>query len=87
MDELQITASSILVNRKLTDLEVRGNRGFLIVAVRSAGDDIDMNPKGDRKLIAGDRVIVVGHQDDIAELCTAHTLKRQQITYRGATLN
>lgn len=86
MDELQITATSVLVDRKLTDLEVRGNRGFLIVAVRSAGGEVDMNPEGERKLVAGDRVIVVGHQDDIAELCTAHTLKRQQITYRGATL-
>ena len=36
-------------------------------------------------IVAADTVIVVGHRDDIAELCAAHTLKRQRMTYRGAS--
>lgn len=87
MEELQIGATSILVHRTLNDIEVRGNRGFLIVAIRTAAGDVDINPKGDRKLSVGERVIVVGHSDDIAELCQAHTLKRQRMTYRGATIS
>lgn len=87
MEELQIGATSHLANRTLGEIEVRGNRGFLIVAVRNAGGNVDMNPSGERKLSAGDRVIVVGHRDDIAALCQAHTLKRQQMTYRGATIS
>ncbi|EMI41011.1 potassium channel family protein [Rhodopirellula sp. SWK7] len=87
MDELQIGRTSVLVGKNLQDIEVRGNRGFLIVAVRSVDGTVDMNPSGSRTLAAGDKVIVVGHRDDLAELCSAHTLKRQQITYRGATLS
>lgn len=87
MEELQIGATSLLVHRTLNDIEVRGNRGFLIVAIRTASGGVDINPPGDQKLSVGDRVIVVGHRDDIAELCQAHTLKRQRMTYRGATIS
>ncbi|MEM9587678.1 MAG: potassium channel protein [Planctomycetota bacterium] len=85
MEELCISSQSALVGKPLNEIQVRGNRGFLIVAVRSASGEVAMNPEGDTTLSSGDTVIVVGHTDDIIELCAAHTLKRQTITYRGAT--
>jgi len=85
LEELRVEPGSAMVGRPLAEIEVRGNRGFLIVAVRSAGGEVQMNPSGDRRLAPGDVIIVVGHRDDIAALCAAHTMRRERMTYRGAS--
>ncbi|MEM1228394.1 MAG: potassium channel protein [Planctomycetota bacterium] len=85
MDELKIQNGSLLVGKPVSEIEFRGNRGFLIVAIRHADGETVMNPAGEHPLSVGDTVIVVGHTDDIVELCASHTLSRQKITYRGAT--
>ena len=87
MEELRIGTGSPMIGRPISQMEVRGNRGFLIVAVRGADGEVAMNPTGDRCLIAGDIVIVVGHKDDIAELCAAHTLRREPMMYRGSRIS
>jgi voltage-gated potassium channel len=87
MEELNIGAMSQLAGKALDEIEVRGNRGFLIVAVRSSDGAVIMNPAGDLKLKANDTVIVVGHRDDLAALCAAHTIQRQRMTYRGASIS
>jgi len=84
LDELKIEPNSPSVGKPIGDIEFRGNRGFLIVAVRKADGETIMNPPGEMVLCEGDSVIVVGHQNDLAELCVSHTFKRQQMTYRGA---
>lgn len=84
LEELRIASSSPMVGQPLSSITVRGNRGFLIVGVRSQDGRVEMNPSGQQTLSAGDVVIVVGHQDDIAQLCEAHILKREQMSYRGA---
>ncbi|TWU65012.1 Inner membrane protein YbaL [Crateriforma conspicua] len=84
MEELKITAGSPMIGHTLSEIEIRGNRGFLIVALRKSDGNVEMNPSGQCSLSDGDVVIVVGHRDDIAALCRVHTLKRQAMTYRGA---
>lgn len=86
MDELKIAAGSTLAGKSLQDIEVRGNRGFLIVAVRDAEGRVHMNPLGTHVLNDGDTVIVVGHRDDLAELFAVQNLKRPRMTYRGASI-
>lgn len=87
MEELKIDAQSPLVGNTLERIEVRGNRGFLIVAVRSKNGNVSVNPPCETVLVAGDVVIVVGYQNDIADLCVKHIVKRQKtMTYRGATV-
>ncbi|KLU01700.1 Potassium channel protein [Rhodopirellula islandica] len=83
LEELELTAHSPLVGKPLGDIQVRGNRGFLIVGVKRDEAPIQMNPSGSLILKAKDIVIVVGHQNDIAELCLAHKVQRHEILYRG----
>ncbi|WP_234952529.1 potassium channel family protein [Rhodopirellula baltica] len=83
LEELRLTSSSPLVSKPLAEIQVRGNRGFLIVGVKRGEDPIQMNPSGNLILEVNDIVIVVGHQNDIAELCLAHKVQRQEILYRG----
>ncbi len=86
MEELQVAAGTVLEGKTLDDIQVRGNRGFLIVAVRNTDGEIKMNPSGTTVLSAGDVVIVVGHRDDIPTLARQYTLKRTKMTYRGASI-
>lgn len=82
-DELEVTPSSRLVNKQLTDLEVRSNHGFLVVGIRRANGSIQMNPSGDTVLSAGDVVVVLGHDNDIPQLAERFSSKREKMTYRG----
>ncbi|MEM9826733.1 MAG: potassium channel protein [Planctomycetota bacterium] len=76
MEELHIDSQSPLAGKSLEEIDVRGNRGFLIVAVRAPGGAVNINPSCETRLSAGDVVIVVGYQDDITDLCQAGTLRR-----------
>ena len=82
LDELQIDSGSLLTGRTLADIQVHGNRGFLIVALRKACGETVVNPPGEALLEAGDTVIVLGHEDDIPQLVNRYALKRE-MTYRG----
>ena len=85
IDELQVNAGTELEGKTLNDIQVRGNRGFLIVAIRKKSGEVKVNPSGEEVLQAGDVVIVVGHKDDIPTLARLYTLRRAKMTYRGAT--
>lgn len=86
LDELHISAGSPLAGRTIGDIEVRGNLGFLVVALRAADGRMQLNPSADSRLADGDTVIVLGHHADIPQLVERYVLKRE-ITYRGARIN
>lgn len=77
MEELHIHSDSPLVGRKLEEIDIRGNRGFLIVAVRSRTGKVAINPPCEMALSGGDVVIVVGYQEDISSLCESQALQRE----------
>jgi voltage-gated potassium channel len=84
-DELRIPEKSALVGKKVEDIELHGNRGFLIVGVRHADETLIVNPTGDTPLKQGDTVIVVGHTEDLPKLRYRYELERKKM-YRGTTL-
>lgn len=84
-EELQIQPGSPLIGRSVGDIEVHGNRGFLIVALRKHGGALVLNPTAEASISADDAVIVVGHKDDLPQLRQRYSL-RPQLSYRGATL-
>ncbi len=86
-DELEVTRGSSLANRRLSEIEVRSNHGFLIVGIRHTDGATTLNPPGDTTLSPGDVVIVLGHQDDIPQLAERFAAKETRLTYRGATLD
>jgi len=81
-EELRIPSRSPLVGRPLASIEIHGNRGFLIVGIRSEAGQLEVNPAGERELAAGETVIVVGHADDLPQLRRRYELERELI-YRG----
>ncbi|MEQ8786986.1 MAG: NAD-binding protein [Pirellulaceae bacterium] len=85
-DELHISPGSPLAGHKIGDIEVRGNLGFLVVALRRGDGRIELNPGADAHLSSGDTVIVLGHDADIPQLVQRYVSKNE-ITYRGARIN
>jgi voltage-gated potassium channel len=83
IDELTIPAGSLLAGATVADLEVEGNRGFLIVAVRQADGSLVNQPPASMVLSAGDTVIVMAQKGVVPKLARFYDLKRQ-LRYRGA---
>ncbi len=83
IDELSLPSDSQLIGNTLGELEIQGNRGILVVAVRSAGGGITMNPGPSYKICGGDTLILMAHRGDIPQLAQLYRLK-QTLRYRGA---
>jgi len=84
-DELRVAPASSIANKLLNEIEVRSNHGFLIVGIRHANGETELNPPGTTELTPGDVVIVLGHNDDIPQLAERFAVQATKLTYRGAT--
>jgi len=83
MDELLVPENCPLIGCTVGDVEVRGERTFLVVALRRADGRLVSDPERHVVVQAGDTLIVVGHRSDVPAL--AHKFKlRRQMQYRGA---
>ncbi|MEN0109358.1 MAG: NAD-binding protein [Planctomycetota bacterium] len=85
LDEMPVTAGSPLDGHALADIDLRGNRGFLIVGVRRASGAIELDPPGDCVLAAGDALIVLGHAGELPQLARRYA-EPKEIVYRGAKM-
>jgi voltage-gated potassium channel len=83
IDELAITPNSDLIGTSVGTMEIRGNRNFIVVAVRRANGSLIIRPGVDIFLHEGDTVVVMGHRGDIPKFAAMHALDRQ-MQYRGA---
>lgn len=83
IDELTIPAGSPLAGATLADIEIQGDRSFIILAVRSPNNTITNRPPSTLVLNGGDTVIVLGQKGIIPKLARFYDLKRN-LRYRGA---
>jgi len=83
VDELVVSATSNLIGGQIRDVEVRGNRAFLVIALRRADGTLLTSPPTTTPIQAGDTIIVMGHRGDIPAIAEDFSLKRQ-MRYRGA---
>jgi voltage-gated potassium channel len=83
MEELTLPASSTLIGKPIHAIEVGGNHGFLIVGLVRPSGEVLVNPDASVRLAAGDKVIVMGHANDLPELRRRYELARE-VMYRGA---
>lgn len=83
IEELTLPQSSPLIGKPVRMIEVGGNHGFLIVGLVHPGGEVDVNPEDSVLLREGDKVIVMGHSDDLPELRRRYELSRE-VFYRGA---
>ena len=85
MDELTISSDSLFAGKTVSDMEVRGKGGFLVVALRKPDGTTIVHPQHEMLLAAGDTVILMGHRGDIPQFAQKYVLRRD-IRYRGAKI-
>ncbi|MEZ5378627.1 MAG: potassium channel protein [Acidimicrobiales bacterium] len=84
-DEIELHTTSPLANRLIGEIEVRGAHAYLIVGIRSIDGTTTMHPSADMRLAIGDRLIVLGYEDDLPALAAKAGIAARTLTYRGAT--
>ncbi len=78
LDELEIKPNSPLAGGKVSAIKVHGHRaGVLIVAVRQAAGQVLINPPPSTELAAGDCIVMLAHEEDIAKLCQQFALQSE----------
>ncbi|MEZ6133741.1 MAG: potassium channel protein [Pirellulaceae bacterium] len=74
LDELEIQPNSSLVGGSLADFRAHCGNRFLVVALRSNSGVVSVNPDKSIALGAGDCVIILAHDAEIAQLCSQFSL-------------
>lgn len=74
LDEILVEEGSMLANRSLRDIDVRGSHGYLIVGVRHADGVTIMHPPESTQISVGDVVVILGYHDDIPQISTRELL-------------
>ncbi len=74
IEEIELAATGKLCNRPLAqiDAEFPHSRGPTVLAIRPAGKDLILHPRGSQQLHSGDLLIVAGQPeelDQLADLC------------------
>jgi len=68
MEEVIIQKNSELVGKTLRQADISNNIGLIVLAIRREEDKIIFNPKANEKMSVDDRLIVVGSDEQIAQL-------------------
>ncbi|MEO0928340.1 MAG: NAD-binding protein [Cyanobacteria bacterium J06643_13] len=85
IDELRVKQGTVLVNKTIGQLEVKGKGTFIIVALRRQDQTVIKNPDRSIVLKPGDTVIVIGHEGDIPQFAKFNEMK-SQMRYRGSRI-
>jgi CPA2 family monovalent cation:H+ antiporter-2 len=64
LETIEIAVGSAMVNRKLREIPLRTQTGASIVAIERSGQRL-INPGPDEVLLPGDRVLLLGHADQL----------------------
>lgn len=72
MEELVVKKDSKLVNRNLTECDIRRTANVIVVAVKKPGEDIVFNPSPDIKIETGDILLVLGDIDAVNQFENAY---------------
>ena len=84
LDELPILPRSELIGASIGRIEVKGDRTFIVVALRRADGEMMIHPGPDVFLHEGDTLVVMGHRGDLPKFAKRLAERRQQGLYRGA---
>ena len=81
--EVAINEGMVVVGRTVRDVESTEQGGFIVVAIKRADGQFIKNPTPDRRLEVGDRLLLLGHQEELPQLIGTATAEKPQMTYRG----
>lgn len=65
VEELDIASDCLVAGKSIRESGVRQTSGALILAIERSADDVLVNPEPDQILHAGERLVVVGTQDQV----------------------
>jgi len=65
MEELVVKKDSKIVNRNLTECDIRRTANVIVVAIKKPGKDIEFNPSPDSKIKTGDILLVLGDKNAV----------------------
>ncbi len=65
MEELVIKKDSKIVNRNLTECDIRRTANVIVVAVKKPGEELVFNPSPDTKMETGDILLVLGDKNAV----------------------
>ena len=68
IEEVSIASRASLVGARIDDKRIRQELGVMVVAVRKPDGAMEFNPKPETVLAGGDVLIVLGHQEQLAQL-------------------
>lgn len=84
LDQFEVTPA--LINRTVGEIESSGSGGFMVVAVRRVGGRIVRNPDKDFSLAEEDRVLLLGHRENLPDLKRLFSVRLTPMIYRGAVV-
>ncbi|HVU86568.1 MAG TPA: potassium channel protein [Pirellulales bacterium] len=83
LTEIELKAASPLVGQKVGNVEVSGQGGFVVVAIKRADGTLVRAPQPDTLLAVGDIFMILGHEEALPEIAR-RAKPRAVMNYRGA---
>ncbi|MFQ5707029.1 MAG: potassium channel family protein [bacterium] len=74
LEEIDVKAESPFAGKSIRELSIRERTGALIIALQRPGATIKVNPSADSVLRSGDRLIVMGNESQVQQLCDLASL-------------
>ena len=82
--EIPVPADSELVGTTIRDVELTGDGGNVVVAVKRSDGHVIRNPKMQDSIAAEDTLIVLSHKEDLPAVSRRAAQPAEQMYYRGA---
>ena len=67
-EQLEVSAGSSLVDRKLSETVIRSELNIVIVSIRRSDGQSIFNPSGEARIQSGDMLIAIGHPESLVKL-------------------
>ncbi len=77
LTEIELRTESPLVGQKIGNVEVSGQGGFVVVAIKKADGTMVRAPQPDSVLHAGDIFMILGHQEALPEIARRASRARE----------
>jgi voltage-gated potassium channel len=68
MEQVTVAPRSTLANRSILDANLRQRFGVIIVGIQRQDRHMEFNPEPDTAILAGDKLVVLGHPDSLKKL-------------------
>ena len=70
MEQVTVAPHSTLANRSILDANLRQRFGVIVVGIQRQDRRMEFNPEPDTAILAGDKLVVLGHPDSLKKLET-----------------